>query len=614
LLFGAVALMVALASPVSAVAAGMSTSVVNIDGQNYYVHTVVAGETLFSLTKLYGVSESDIVSNNPYAVDGLKAGQVLKIPQVKSGKTLSPRKQARLFEQHTVNQGETAYSICKRYGITIENLIEDNPGLDPTQLSIGQQLNIRKAAMNTVAPEAVDQNFQQYSAALNSVSPDFVYHTVEKGETIYSLTRLYGVTEQDIRDNNDISDGLKAGQMLKLPVHPGAEGSAAPTTPPPVPAGENGVVEAPSEPAVPAVSNGPEVPAIDSVRRPRQPNHIDIALLLPIKGADGVSANFMDFYKGALIALADLRAKGISGQVRVCNDTRSETEVRSCLERSDMQAVDLIIGPVYESELQPVLDFAREKMVPVVSPLATIDDHQSNLLWQMSPAPEMKYEKLRAVLQGDKNVVVVRSEVNDTEFEKGILPLLPAGHATINYRRKMAASEIENNLSGEKENVFVILTQDATEIDEIMARLSSIQANLVARGIRNPVVTVVGASRWQRFTGADRNLYFKLRLTFVSPYYAERSDQRIIDFDRRYIDAFGTLPSLYSYRGFDAVKLFGGAGAGDITGDLARTVNGTGAGLLQMPYHFVQSSPNGTHVNEAWGLVEYHDDYTITVK
>jgi len=126
------------------------------------------------------------------------------------------------------------------------------------------------------------------------------------------------------------------------------------------------------------------------------------------------------------------------------------------------------------------------------------------------------------------------------------------------------------------------------------------------------------ATNWRlsRIAAVDRNLFFKLRLNFVSLYYADRSDKRVADFDRRYVAAFGTLPSLYSYRGYDAVKLFAGRVLGGVIGggDLAAAVNGQDAGLLQMPYNFVQPSPNATHVNDAWGLVQYHDDYTITVK
>ena len=123
-----------------------SESMVTIAGESYYVHTVEPGETLYSLGKAYGTDEQAIRRNNPHTAEGLKTGQVLKIPVVRQEpqKPLSERKKKRLFEIHTVNQGETAYSISKRYGVGLDVLMEDNEGFDPTHLSIGQQINIRK--------------------------------------------------------------------------------------------------------------------------------------------------------------------------------------------------------------------------------------------------------------------------------------------------------------------------------------------------------------------------------------------------------------------------------------------------------------------------------------
>ena len=114
-----------------------SSSRVTIAGETFYVHTVKPGETFYSLGKLYDTDEETIRARNPIVIDGLRPGQVLKIPIVNGNKkTLSARKMNKLFDTHVVNQGETAYSISKRYGISLATLMEDNPGFDPAHLSI----------------------------------------------------------------------------------------------------------------------------------------------------------------------------------------------------------------------------------------------------------------------------------------------------------------------------------------------------------------------------------------------------------------------------------------------------------------------------------------------
>lgn len=127
-----------------------SESVVTIAGESYYVHTVRPGDTFYSLGKTYETDEETIRRNNPHTDDGLKTDQVIKIPVRRNeAKPLSERKKRKLFDVHTVNQGETAYSISKRYGVGLDVLMEDNEGFDPARLSIGQRINIRKASLGT---------------------------------------------------------------------------------------------------------------------------------------------------------------------------------------------------------------------------------------------------------------------------------------------------------------------------------------------------------------------------------------------------------------------------------------------------------------------------------
>ena len=198
-----------------------STSIVTIGGEGYYVHTVRPGDTFYSLCKVYSTDEATIRRFNPHVDDGLKTGQVLKIPVVKEEvKPLSDRKKRRLFDVHTVNQGETAYSIAKRYGVGLDVLLEDNEGFDPAHLSIGQQINIRKTSQGTSDSLRIGEQIETYTDALNQVSDRFVHHIVARGETLYSLGKQYGIPVDSIVRYNDsaLKEGLKQGSILRLPV------------------------------------------------------------------------------------------------------------------------------------------------------------------------------------------------------------------------------------------------------------------------------------------------------------------------------------------------------------------------------------------------------------
>lgn len=115
------------------------------------------------------------------------------------------------FTLHTVVKGETLYSVCKRYGVTMTDVIElNNMGGNGYSLAIGQTLKIPHAAAAQTIPEQKDAR----------VSADaYITHIVKQGETLFSISRNYnGITVLMLRDKNNLkSDTLKINQKLLIP-------------------------------------------------------------------------------------------------------------------------------------------------------------------------------------------------------------------------------------------------------------------------------------------------------------------------------------------------------------------------------------------------------------
>ena len=600
-----------------------SSSIVTIEGVRYYVHTVKKGETLYSLSKLYGVSEGSLKKNNPQIIDGLQEGQVLKIPAVdEKNSSRTQRQKSRLFDTHVVNQGETLYAISKRYEIPVKTLLEDNPGLDPSAMSVGQELQIRKKEVGSTTSDALNEEWNEYRDALNSVSHDFKYHLVQKGETLYSLSRAFGLSVDEIKVANDnLVEGLRAGAMIKIPVK---------TALVRVDTLDRNQEQVGPEASLSEAVDSVRVQHRDSMKRSvfswfvndltvldrSDRSQLNVAMLLPLRNESGTAnRNYLEFYQGALLAFEELKAQGISAHLSLYNTARSSKEVYELVEAPDFANTDLIIGPVYEECFAPVLDFAENHRVAVVSPLATLEQENSPMLYQMAPNPQNKTDKLKEFFTEDKNVIYLLTTSRNAEFDEEVKPLLPANTRYVNYAKSLQAASIEPYISKEKENVFVISCTDEFTVDEILAKLSSMQNNLAARSIMNPDIRVIGSSHWSRFqSNIDKNLYFKLKLTFVTSYHADRSNPLVKEFNKRYIKAFGMIPSLYSYRGYDAVKLFVDATFDRNGGDFTDKVNQSDAVLLQMPYRFVRQGYGRSNVNDQWALVCYNNDYTIEVR
>ena len=123
-------------------------------------------------------------------------------------------------------------------------------------------------------------------------------------------------------------------------------------------------------------------------------------------------------------------------------------------------------------------------------------------------------------------------------------------------------------------------------------------------------IAVLGNTRWNRMNNIDRTMFFKDRVIFISTYHAKRDSQTILDFDSAYIRSFGSLPTLFSYRGYDAAVIFCPAMYNDIEYDM----EGRSYAPLQTSYLFGQGEERHNHVNRSWMRVNYNSDFTITVE
>lgn len=221
-------------------------------------------------------------------------------------------------------------------------------------------------------------------------------HTVKPGETLFSLSRMFGVPVDTIRQANAFDGRLRAGMVIRIP-YP-ADGQQT---------GADGTGFAAGGFGGPGGSGAPGGQAgrgEDRSGRRRDYRRADavprVALMLPLKGTTAEGNDFIDFYRGALLALEDLKKNGRSLDVSLFDTARSTERVSEIVRSPEFYGTDLIIGPVYEDEIEPALLYADEYGVPVVSPLATVRGVDGGALYQMAPDPVAKYVKMRGVFSG----------------------------------------------------------------------------------------------------------------------------------------------------------------------------------------------------------------------
>jgi LysM repeat protein len=144
---------------------GISKNTQVINGKKYYIHKVEKGQSLYGIAKIYGLDLNTLIVENPEAIDGIKAGQELKIPAEKPKEQSQPTlKDYENYLTHKVSKGETVYSICNKYKITEQQLTQLNPSVkgglkENSVLKIKEKESTTKIAQtNTVSTSKASTN------------------------------------------------------------------------------------------------------------------------------------------------------------------------------------------------------------------------------------------------------------------------------------------------------------------------------------------------------------------------------------------------------------------------------------------------------------------------
>lgn len=111
---------------------GFTQQTETINGRKFYVHKVQPKETVYGISKRYGVSQDTIFYYNKSAISGIKIDQILKFPVPEKEITNNNRhieieKKQIILKDHFVQEGETLYGISRKYGITVDEIITQNP-------------------------------------------------------------------------------------------------------------------------------------------------------------------------------------------------------------------------------------------------------------------------------------------------------------------------------------------------------------------------------------------------------------------------------------------------------------------------------------------------------
>ncbi len=180
-----------------------------VGDQWFVMHEVEEDETLYSLSRRYGTKVKIIKNQNDLKRRGIDIGQILLIP-IDEVVVEEPVAEG----THKVVAGETVYSISRKYGVKVQDILDWND-LEGTNISIDQILKVRELdVQDTEQASRLEEMKVERPAELPGPKYE---HFVQPGETIFSISRKFKIDVDTLRRWNALTgNNLAIGQKLLI--------------------------------------------------------------------------------------------------------------------------------------------------------------------------------------------------------------------------------------------------------------------------------------------------------------------------------------------------------------------------------------------------------------
>ena len=431
-------------------------------------------------------------------------------------------------------------------------------------------------------------------------------HKVKKKETIFGISREYGLTiEELIKANPEMNMPgyeLKKGMILNIP-YSKAEMEAA---------------EAAKAAQTAQARKAEEVAraAADDVRN----REIRLGIMLPLHNINGDGRRMTEYYRGVLMACDSLKKQGLSVDVHAWN-TAEDGNIYKVLEDPAAAKCDLIIGPLYSKQMDALSAFVTKHDIRLVIPFS-INAPQlttNRNIFQVYQSPTEQNEVIIArFIERFKNYHTVVVDCNDSTSKKGIFTfglrrqMEQRGMDAVVTNLKSTEASFSKAFSRTKPNVVILNTGRSQELGVAFSKINGLKANEPELDI-----TMFGYTDWLLYTRTYLENFYKYNTYIPSVFYYNPLSLGTQRFERKYRQNFrsdmqSSLPR-FAITGFDHAYFF-------LKGlhKYGKSFNGAdgmfGYPPVQTPLKFERYG-NGGLRNRTMMFIHYQPEHTVeTIK
>ncbi|MBQ5452387.1 MAG: LysM peptidoglycan-binding domain-containing protein [Bacteroidales bacterium] len=533
-----------------------SESFIMLFGTKYYLHTIKEGQTLETIAKAYNTTVQEIKMNNQ-GVQNFQAGVLIKVPVIADSATPANKQE---FVYHKVERKQTLYSICKKYGVTEEDIYKYNP---QTRLGLKTGETLQIPVGKNENPDREDINF--------------IYHTVKQNESFNSISQLYGVEISDIvKYNTQAKYNMKPGDVLRIPK-----------------------IYSTSEIDTSNLAEGGDIQYSDDQIRKKAMLNADycdcatykhsfsktlkISLMLPLFLADNRSLSegyksdpsknalkknserIYEFYEGFLIAVKEFQQENRNIQVNIYDTKNNTSTTDEILMKPELKNSDLIIGPLYTDNVAKAAKFANANHIPMVSPFAVRNTllNDNPYLFQFTPSAAASiYESTDffGMYENARVIAVHGGTPSELEHIKYYKENLTKNLVNDNRIPGLIFKEIDFNngglsriteaMSPTENNIILIPGNDEVLITQIINHLTTLQKTEKYK------VVLFGSQSWERYSNIDIEFLQSMSFSFRSPSFIDYGNDRVKNFVSQFRTLYNAEPGIYGFSGYDIAKFF----------------------------------------------------------
>ncbi len=619
---------------------------------SYVSHRVAQGETVFSITQKYSISEADLIRLNPEVKNGLKENTVLIIP--KSLEKIENQSNGDVtFKTHKVKRKETIFGIASIYGTTVDEIKKYNRHLYSSNLKRGEEIKIPIKQVTIVSPinpdisvtnpneipkgkHKVTSQETKFGIAkkygitiekLEALNPsiygtdnlpegmilnvpeetiaeepkiedeNYTFYTVQAKEGFYRLKVLFGVTEEEIVAlNPHTKDGLKEGMVIRIPKTTTADGA----------------IDAP-------VSSSKKISLEYNLKNFKPKN---VVVFLPFQlnkiQKDSLALNqnelstnatmrlAVDFYAGVMMASEFAKQKGMSINLHVFDSQEMEQGVKELFRRKNITNVDLVIGPLRQALVERTASELSSLNIPVLSPLSNRQGKMYPNFIQSIPQNNVLENRLINFIKENgqgKNLILISDNTSSAKKQKLQSAFPDIKLVSPREGNFFRSTDISSKINDNQENWVLLESTNATVVSSAIGVLNSIR--------RSQQVRLFTLDKNDAFDFREVSNIHLANLEFTFPSWNKSYDYKEnIRFVEAYKEQYSVLPNRFASRGFDIAydALLRMAYAETIF-EANDTIEGETV-YVENKFNY-QKTSSGGYVNNAVYILKYNQDLNL---